>query len=913
MKRSLIMALALLWQLVSQADIATDGSLGSKQQLTGPHYHISQKLGTQFGENLFHSFKHFNLSQGESATFSGSDSIRHVINRVTGGFSQIDGLIRSEVGKADFYFINPSGIVFGDHAHLDVPAAFYVSTASQLKLADGGNFDARSPANSHLTLAAPEAFGFTTKQAGNMTIDADGLEFHPNTVAQFSANQLTVNGAQIKAPNGVLQIIATGQVAQDVPVGTLNNATYQGTLTVNGSTIEVSGNGAGRLTIRAKQMTTTDSELTVNNTGDAAMAINDGIDIRVSDLNMLDSSIISTAYAAGIAGSVKINADGQLKAKGSGISSDSYAAGDAGSVEVHAKDIWLDGNGKQFIYGIGSSNKIGSGNAGNINVTTKDKLTLVNGAVIASGSFAQGNAGSVNVHAGELQVKGKKSWGLFTGIVSGTLWFSTGASGKVKVKVDGWLRLSNGGVISSGTNSPSDADQVIVEANNILIDGKNKRTGISSNAELYSKGNAGEIFVKATDRLIILNGGGISSTTFGIGNAGHITVNAGELRIDGQDSNNFTGITTSSPFLASGNAGSIDVKVTDKLTLSNNSMIVSDTQSAGNAGQVTVQANRVFIDGKSTGISSAARSGASGSVGSITLSAQKSLNLTHGGFIHNTSDTITRNPAKLSAKRIEISAPIIELNDAASISAAATQNMPASEIQISANSLNIIDSKIITSAHKGDGGAISVNTQNWMQLRDSQITTSVTGTQGDGGNITISAPVLVLDTGFIQANTAATNAEGGDIDLTLRQLVTNGAQLTLGGKLPASFTVNSGENVVQAAAPDGIDGAIEVSAPQLNITGGLIRLSVPTLTIERLGQDPCSAVIRGNTLKNLGRGGVPEFHKGQDSQTLQPLLSPPLPSSVDPAALSLPSTSDDCQLAKVNSNTETVAFPDNDR
>jgi filamentous hemagglutinin family protein len=71
---------------------------------------IGAELGSTRGANLFHSFQRFDIPTGHSATFTGPDQIRNVIGRVTGGqTSNIDGTLRSTVGQADVYLINPSG------------------------------------------------------------------------------------------------------------------------------------------------------------------------------------------------------------------------------------------------------------------------------------------------------------------------------------------------------------------------------------------------------------------------------------------------------------------------------------------------------------------------------------------------------------------------------------------------------------------------------------------------------------------------------------------------------------------------------------------------------------------------------------------------------------------------------------
>jgi large exoprotein involved in heme utilization and adhesion len=102
LKKSLSLSLLLChFTPSSWAEITLDGSLGRSGALIGKNYAITADLGKQVGSNLFHSFRDFNLSQDESATFSGPNSINNIINRVTGGNpSQINGLLRSTIPDA---------------------------------------------------------------------------------------------------------------------------------------------------------------------------------------------------------------------------------------------------------------------------------------------------------------------------------------------------------------------------------------------------------------------------------------------------------------------------------------------------------------------------------------------------------------------------------------------------------------------------------------------------------------------------------------------------------------------------------------------------------------------------------------------------------------------------------------------
>src|SRR6516162_3987101 len=139
-------------------NISIDGSFSRAMTLSavGGNYPIGANLGKQVGSNLFHSFGKFGLSTGESATFSGPATTQNVIGRVTGGAqSNIDGQIRSTITGANLYLINPSGIVFGQNATVNVSGSFHASTADYLKMSDGAKFQATNPDGSTFSTAPP--------------------------------------------------------------------------------------------------------------------------------------------------------------------------------------------------------------------------------------------------------------------------------------------------------------------------------------------------------------------------------------------------------------------------------------------------------------------------------------------------------------------------------------------------------------------------------------------------------------------------------------------------------------------------------------------------------------------------------------------------------------------------------------
>ena len=160
--RTVIIVGSLLGSLgQALGQVTVDSSFGNAGALVGPNFQIPDTLGNTVGGNLFHSFSDFNIQTGESATFTGPESINNILGRVTGGdASSIDGLIRSEITGANLYLMNPNGFLFGENAKVDVDGAFTLSSRDRINLGKDGVFLARQPNNSVLTASPPQAFGF---------------------------------------------------------------------------------------------------------------------------------------------------------------------------------------------------------------------------------------------------------------------------------------------------------------------------------------------------------------------------------------------------------------------------------------------------------------------------------------------------------------------------------------------------------------------------------------------------------------------------------------------------------------------------------------------------------------------------------------------------------------------------------
>ncbi len=206
----------------SQAQITLDGSIGSGGNLTGPDYTIPAEVGQQLGGNLFHSFGDFNVNTGESATFTGPGSVSNIIGRVTGGNpSHIDGLLRSDIARANLYLLNPQGVMFGPNASLDVRGSFHASTADVLRFEDGATFAADLGGQSTLTVASPVAFGFLQAQPARLTVDGSHLEVPEGETLSLIGGDMAITGdadsacfdfPTLAAPGGRLHLISVGSV-----------------------------------------------------------------------------------------------------------------------------------------------------------------------------------------------------------------------------------------------------------------------------------------------------------------------------------------------------------------------------------------------------------------------------------------------------------------------------------------------------------------------------------------------------------------------------------------------------------------------------------------------------------------------------------------------------------------------------
>ncbi|MFK5969182.1 MAG: filamentous hemagglutinin N-terminal domain-containing protein [Candidatus Marithrix sp.] len=770
-KVNLVLSIILFHCSVT-AEIITDGSLGQSINLPGPDFQITSELGQLHGNNLFHSFQDFNLQSHESAIFSGSNEINNVISRVTGDNpSNIDGLIRSTIPNANFYFLNPHGIIFGSNAKLDIQGSFHASTANYLRLGDK-KFQVDLAKDSSLSIAPIEAFGFLTEPqsittqdsqlvvpygktlsliGGNLELTGQSEIIQDDKMAITASSWLSAQGGRIN----LASVVSKGEVILNKTGIELNMT--GGKITTTNSLFDVSGAGSGSIFIRGEQFIMNDSVLQANTLAEQnGQLINIKMNKKVNISGNSGKSAISTkTFGSGNAGDLTINTP-ILNIDKIYVQTDTLADGDAGNININTVNMVIT-DGGQIV-----SDSFGNGNGGELNITATESLAIIDKRIffdpelaefnsnIGTGSLDKGNGGKLIINTGQLTIDG-------SAISLNS--HSSGNAGEFLVNADS-IDLINGGLISTNTMSKSSG-----QGGNITLNVKNK---------IYLTGFRIGLVITSTDMFENVQSA-IASITFGSGDAGNINLSAKELILDNNAS---IGAATG----GLGNAGNITIYV-DSLQLDNGG-VISDSSGGVIGGQV-------FLG--------------FGAGGKLKINANKEIVIT-GKSAFSTSGLLTNTLVSAPGGNIEIQTDKLTLSDEATISANSLGIGNAGTLDIKANTINLLNGgNITTSSTNAAGGNIDLTTAKLLFLQDGQITTSVGIGAGKGGDINITNPIfIVMDGGKIKAQ--ADSGHGGNINISSNQFIA------------------SPDSLISASSRLGIDGQIRIDSPDMDVDGFLVIL-----------------------------------------------------------------------------------------
>jgi filamentous hemagglutinin family protein len=478
------------------------------------------------------------------------------------------------------------------------------------------------------------------------------------------------------------------------------------------------------------------------------------------------------------------------------------------------RDIRLTGRSLLDASGAGS---------GNIQLTGR-QVTLLDGSIALIQTSGGQTAGTLGINAAEtVNISGFSPINQSnSGLISSTV-----AGKGAEIAIVTRQLVGTGLIRTQAFNRSTGGNLSIRAADSVQLDGAlraptSDRNGLAALA--FQSSQAGQITVTTT-RLNLLNGGTITSTTSGSGNAGNVFIQAQEaINVSGFSPGTPRPSVISASSFSTGNAGAITLN-TARLTLQDGAVI--STSYSGNSGSITINAtDAIELKGSfqqdpllQTRISSGvfflpqALTGSSalptGAAGNITLNT-KQLSLTSYGSV------MVSNVGSGNGGTIRIQADAIALDRQSNITAATAS---------------------------GEGGNITLNAHNLLLLRHGSNITATAGGTGNGGNITLNAPILAgFENSDIIAN--AVKGRGGNIQITTQGI--------FGLKFRPQLTPN---NDITASSQFGVSGNVQISNVGVDPTSGVVQL--PVNLVDTSQQIATGCDVKGSRFVATGRGGLP--------------------------------------------------------
>jgi len=562
------------------AQIASDGTTNTKVQVIDTTTSING--GIVNGPNLFHSFKQFSLATDMTVDFSHGSEVENIFGRVTGGsISNIDGLIQTQ-GDTNLFLLNPSGVIFGANAQLDIGGSFLVSTGDSFVFADGSQFStANLSPNSLLTVSSPVGLQYG--------INPGNVELLSNTERSSSDS----SGLSIK-PGKTLALLG-GDVS--ITRNSLNGSS---------SNIEIGSIRSGKVTLESHEQGWQFNYDQVKQPGKIDLS-NRALIINSSGFNNFFGATINLSEGSGIINFInanetesliKLEAMESINLNNSSLLSQVFQQrfntnqnnmGASGDIYVKAPQIFFS-NGS-----IISAATLGEEAGGNISIDGSETLELFsnegqNPTIISTSTEGSGNGGDIEINTSKFTVIDGSQIQAFG---------REGAGGKIEIDAQESINIAGTGILRS-------QDPITGElSKTTLISGFSASAGIEEiPANQQSKGDSGNLIIN-TPSLNLDQFGQISVSNFGLGNGGNIQINTTDL-----DLNNSGNINANT---VSGNGGSIEIAAEDLVMLNNQSAISTSAVNEGNGGKIEVDTKNLVLL-KSNRITADAQQGSGGKI-----------------------------------------------------------------------------------------------------------------------------------------------------------------------------------------------------------------------------------------------------------------------------------------------------------
>ncbi|WP_293127336.1 S-layer family protein [Microcoleus sp. bin38.metabat.b11b12b14.051] len=873
----------LLLAFPARAQIVPDSSLGGESSRIVPdtiNNLPSDRItgGATRGSNLFHSFREFNIKSGEGAYFENPRGVSNIFTRVTGGnSSNILGTLGVQ-GNANLFLINPKGIVFGPNARLDLRGSFIGTTAEGVVFNNGFEFSSTNLQTSPLlTVNIPVGLRFRdnpgtivnqSTASGKTNLPASpvpipitervGLAVDPGqTLAliggnvQIAGGNLTASGGQIAlgsvASPGVVNVALTAPELGNLSLNYGNIRNFGNIQISNGTLINTSGIGGGRVEIKGGNVTINAARIYALTLGNIDGR---GIEIGAQQLRVQNGAQFSTfTLGDGAGGNINLRAADSVEMSGVGV--DGYQQ----VVIKYLVSGTTDPFDPLFMLFNGSA---GAGAGGNIAIDT-GRLLFNNGVVGSGITFGSGRGGNLIIRANTFEM-------VSSGVNNGTAKDSSGAGGSITIDVSK-LIMRDGSLLGTTSYSSGPSGNINVKAvESVELSNNGPRTVVStgiSTLSIGSTGRAGNINID-TKRLSLSQG---SAFTLGTGvligrllfsqdggPAGNLTVRASEsVEVSGISPLLTSGIQNASALtsgtLSSSRGGDIRID-TPSLTVRDGGIVSTSSLGKGDVGNITVNADRILVSG-------------SGNNGLFVSTIDASVGKTFG-----TNPNATANAGSLNLTARDR----LTVTNGATVTVQATGTGRAGNINVVANSIGLDNkARIDGTTVSGTGANINLQAQDIQLRRGSRITTDAGNS--DGGNININSGILLAlpqENSDITAN--ARTAAGGRVNVNVpnvfgfravgREQVRSNLNLTDAQFAalqvsPTSLLPTSDIAAISQNAGPALQGAVTFSSSGVNPAQGLVELPQNVVNPAALiAANPC---IEGaaNEFTVTGRGGVP--------------------------------------------------------
>ena len=376
-------------------------------------------------------------------------------------------------------------------------------------------------------------------------------------------------------------------------------------------------------------------------------------------------------------------------------------------------------------------------------------------------------------------------------------------------KVEEFLSLINGGFLSVSVSGAGNAGNITIQAQDrVLIDSEGEIL-----AEIITgTGNAGNIEINTSKLSIIDSGVAISTSIIsGDGDAGNINISADLIEI--QETSFIDAQVINSTAL--GTAGDINIE-TDKLVLRDGSQITANTAGIGNAGNLTINAREsIELSGATEDFR-----------GGLTALAVGTGN---GGNISvNTNELTIKDGATVTASNF----PSFEN------STRPPGTGQPGDINIQANSISLqnegrIEAK--TQSEIGEAANINLTVAEDITLRNNSFISARALNNANGGNLTIDTDFIVAFPSNGNGNdiiASAERGEGGNIIINAESLL---------GIAEGAAIEGNNSNDIDASSRFSLDGTVTINTPDINPIQGATELPTNIVVSEETTQQACRA------------------------------------------------------------------------